>query len=119
MIYENNEQVKNIIKNIMKKEDVTYDDIAAKTDGGSRQNAYKTLNKNQLKLDDVKKFCDALGYKFEINIVKETEELKYDLYNLYVNDQFMKLILEMIKLAKDVDYEQIYKNHLKIKEEDK
>ena len=32
------------------------------------------LNKNQLKFDDVLKVCNALEYKFSINIVKENGE---------------------------------------------
>lgn len=70
MRYKDNEQLKEYIRIIMKHEDVTYKELGERI-GTSQQNAYKMLNKNQLKFDDVLKVCNALGYKFSINIVKE------------------------------------------------
>ena len=57
----------------MRHEDITYKELGEKI-GTSQQNIYKMLNKNQLKFDDVLKVCNALGYKFSINIVKENGE---------------------------------------------
>lgn len=73
MKYRDNEQLKEYIRLIMKHEGVTYKELGEKI-GTSQQNVYKMLNKNQLKFDDVLKVCDALGYKFSINIVKENGE---------------------------------------------
>lgn len=73
MRYRDNEQLKEYIRLIMKHENVTYKELGEKI-GTSQQNVYKMLNKNQLKFDDVLKVCDALGYKFSINIVKENGE---------------------------------------------
>lgn len=70
MRYKDNEQLKEYIRIIMKHENVTYKELGEKI-GTSQQNVYKMLNKNQLKFDDVLKVCNALGYKFSINIVKE------------------------------------------------
>lgn len=73
MRYKDNEQLKEYIRIIMKHENVTYKELGEKI-GTSQQNVYKMLNKNQLKFDDVLKVCNALGYKFSINIVKEDGE---------------------------------------------
>lgn len=73
MRYKDNEQLKEYIRIIMKHENVTYKELGEKI-GTSQQNVYKMLNKNQLKFDDVLKVCNALGYKFSINIVKENGE---------------------------------------------
>lgn len=113
MIYESNEQIRQVIKDMMKKENVTYDDLAVRFHS-SRQNAYKLLNKNQLKLDDIKKFCEILGYTFEINITKGNK----DLYDFYINDEFMDLIAKIITVAKDVDYDKIRKKYLSMTDSD-
>lgn len=115
MIYENSEQIKECIKRIMADEKVSYNELAMRM-GGTKQNAYKLLNKMQLKLDDVKIIAEALGYKVEINIIKENEQAETDLYDIYINEEFMKLFAELIKLAKDVDYQKIYKTHLELKD---
>lgn len=73
MRYTDNEQLKEYIRVIMKHEGVTYKELGERI-GTSQQNVYKMLNKNQLKFDDVLKVCEALGYKFSINIVKENGE---------------------------------------------
>lgn len=73
MRYKDNEQLKEYIRLIMRYEDITYKELGEKI-GTSQQNVYKMLNKNQLKFDDVLKVCNALGYKFSINIVKENGE---------------------------------------------
>lgn len=70
MRYKDNEQLKEYIRLIMKHENVTYRELGEKI-GTSQQNVYKMLTKNQLKFDDVLKVCNALGYKFSINIIKE------------------------------------------------
>lgn len=114
MIYENNEQVKRIIKNIMDENNITYDKIAVLLDS-TKQNIHKILNKNQLKLDDVKRFCDVLGYRFEIDIVKG-DRIETDLYNHYINDDFMELMIKLIQLAKDVDCDALIEKHNKLKE---
>lgn len=113
MIYENNEQVKRIIKNIMDENNITYDKIADLLNT-TKQNVYKILNKNQLKLDDVKKFCNVLGYRFEISIVKG-DRIETDLYNHYINDEFIDLMIKLIQLAKDVDPDALIKNHNELK----
>lgn len=89
MVYKNNEQIKEFIRMIMAKEKVTYKELAEKT-GTSQQNIYKTLNKNQLKFDDVSKVCCALGYKFSFNIVKEHDNND--------NDPFLGVLSAMDKL---------------------
>lgn len=73
MRYKDNEQLKEYIRLIMRHENITYKELGEKI-GTSQQNVYKMLNKNQLKFDDVLKFCNALEYKFSINIVKENGE---------------------------------------------
>lgn len=70
MQYRDNEQLKEYIRVIMKHENITYKELGEKI-GTSQQNVYKMLNKNQLKFDDILKVCNALGYKFSVNIVKE------------------------------------------------
>lgn len=70
MRYKDNEQLKEYIRLIMRHENITYKELGEKI-GTSQQNVYKMLNKNQLKFDDVLKVCNALEYKFSINIVKE------------------------------------------------
>lgn len=115
MIYENNEQVKRIIKNIMNENNITYDKIAALLDS-TKQNVYKILNKNQLKLDDVKKFCDVLGYRFEIGIVKG-DRIETDLYNQYINDEFIELMIKLIQLARDVDCDALIERHNELKKQ--
>lgn len=77
MKYNDNEQIKDYIKLLMTQEKVTYKELADRV-GTSQQNIYKILNKNQLKFDDVKKVCDALGYKFSFNIVKEHDSGEKD-----------------------------------------
>lgn len=73
MRYKDNEQLKEYIRLIMRHENITYKELGEKI-GTSQQNVYKMLNKNQLKFDDVLKVCNALEYKFSINIVKENGE---------------------------------------------
>ena len=73
MQYRDNEQLKEYIRLIMKHENITYKELGEKI-GTSQQNVYKMLNKNQLKFDDVLKVCNALEYKFSINITKENGE---------------------------------------------
>lgn len=77
MLYENNEQVKELIKKLMAEKQMNYEKIAEKL-GTSRQNLYKILNKNQLKLDDIKKICQALDQNFYIQIFPSDQ--KYDIY---------------------------------------
>lgn len=77
MLYKDSEQIKDFIKLLMTNEKVTYRELAERI-GTSQQNLYKILNKNQLKFDDVKKVCDALGYKFFFNITKEIDSQEKD-----------------------------------------
>lgn len=102
MRYRDNEQLKEYIRLIMKHENVTYKELGKKV-GTSQQNAYKMLNKNQLKFDDVLKVCDALGYKFSINIVKENGEgVEKDPYVqvLSAMDGLAEMRMEIAKLKK-------------------
>lgn len=105
MKYESNEQVKEIIKNIMKDENVSYRDLAHKL-GTSQQNIHSAMNKKQLKLDDVSNFCEALGYTFEIKIVKNGKSVTNDedLVDTYINDEVLKLLGELMKIAKETGY---------------
>lgn len=105
--YDNNDQIRQIIKDIMKEKDVTYDDIA-KNNNMSRQNAYSLLSKNKLKIDDVKLFCDSLGYEFHFDIIpKGSESNLGDMYDLKVNNRLVELIFELLTLAKDVDLKKV------------
>lgn len=79
MLYKDSEQVKDFIKLLMTTEKVTYRELADRV-GTSQQNLYKILNKNQLKFDDVKKVCDALGYKFSFNITNESNNEEKDTF---------------------------------------
>lgn len=100
--YIDNEQVKNIIKELMQEKNYSYRDLSEKM-GTSQQNIHKLLNKNQLKLDDVKNFCDALGYKFKFEICSK------DVYSVFDenNEEFIKIVNEFIKIAKEINYEKL------------
>lgn len=109
MQYRDNEQLKEYIRVIMRRENVTYKELGEKI-GTSQQNVYKMLNKNQLKFDDVLKVCNALEYKFSINIVKENgEDTEKDPYiqALSAMDGLADMRMEIAKIKKD--YEQMLK----------
>ena len=112
MIYENNEQVKNIIKEIMKREKVTYRDLAEKLET-SQQNIYSIVNKKQLKLDDILMVCNALGYAFEIKITKENTTItsEDELTYIYINDEVLMLLGKLMKIAKDTDIDSVTKRY--------
>ena len=74
MRYRDNEQVKDIIKEIMENEKVSYRDLAEKLNT-SQQNIYSIINKKQLKLDDLLMVCNALGYTFDIKISKDNKNI--------------------------------------------
>lgn len=114
MIYENNTQIIDIFREIMRTDKITYDEIADRM-GCTKQNAYKIINKNQIKLDDVKRLCNILGCKFEIGISKLDKELSPEVFELYVNDQFMESVAKLINIAKDVDFDDIYRKHQRLK----
>jgi len=113
MRYKNNEQVKDVIKKLMADENVSYRDLAEKI-GTSQQNIYSILNKKQLKLDDVNLVCKALGYTFDIRVVKEdgVEDESFDL----INEEVLRLLGQLIKIAKETDINSVRKYHSKKKE---
>lgn len=70
LIYDNNNDMKEIINIILK------DNGIKKTYVADSLNMSKTtfnslLNKKNITLDDLKKICDVLGYEIEINIKKK------------------------------------------------
>lgn len=107
MQYRDNEQLKEYIRVIMKHENITYKELGEKI-GTSQQNVYKMLNKNQLKFDDILKVCNALGYKFSVNIVKENgdgAEKEPYIQALSVMDGLSDVRMEIAKIKES--YEQI------------
>lgn len=120
MIYENNEQVKDIIKEIMEREKVTYRDLANKINT-SQQNIYSIINKKQLKLDDILMVCNALGYTFEIKITKEKFSItpEDDLRDVYINDEVLRLLGKLMEIARQTDIDSVTNRHQTKKENKK
>lgn len=112
MKYESNEQVKEIIKKIMKDEKVSYRDLADKMNT-SQQNVHSIMNKKQLKFDDVSNFCEVLGYTFDIKIIKDGKNVtkEEELVDTYINDEVLKLLAELMKIAKETDIDSVVKRH--------
>lgn len=104
MFYENNEQVKEKIKELMAEQGETYRSLAEKLNT-SQQNIYKILNKNQLKLDDVLMVCNALGVQFCINFYSPNDEI-----DVYEELEFYKEGYERIKEVAE-RYDKIVKKY--------
>lgn len=68
--YNNNNDIKDFIKYILKDNSIKQVDIMEKLD--INKSAWRSLiNKKNITLDDLKKICDVLGYQIEINIKKK------------------------------------------------
>ncbi|WP_024347390.1 helix-turn-helix domain-containing protein [Lacrimispora indolis] len=104
MLYEDNEQVKELIKSLMAEKNISYRSLANKLDT-SQQNIYKILNKKQLKLDDVLMVCKALDMSFYINFVSPNDEI--DVY------EELELLKTAYKEAKKLieKYERVMKKY--------
>lgn len=68
--YNDNEQMKKLINDIIKDNGIKKTFIADNLNM-SRSNLNSLLNKKNITLDDLKKICDVLGYQIEINIKKK------------------------------------------------
>lgn len=68
--YNNNKDIKNFIKYILKDNNIKQVDMMEKL--SINKSAWDSiLNKKNITLDDLKKICDVLGYEIEINIKKK------------------------------------------------
>lgn len=68
--YNNNNDIKDFIKYILKDNGIKQVDIMEKLD--INKSAWRSIiNKKNITLDDLKKICDVLGYEIEINIKKK------------------------------------------------
>lgn len=72
MIYKKNEDLKNEIKKILKKENLTFTDVANKLNI-SRQQLNNYFNKKNFSFKDLKNICDVINYKIIIEIKKIEE----------------------------------------------
>lgn len=117
MVYQNNEEIKEIIKEMMEKEKVSYKDLATKLNT-SQQNIYSIINKKQLKLDDILMVCNALGYTFDIKISKNDVNItpEDDLSDIYINDEVLMLLGKLMKIAKETDIDRVIKRYHSKKE---
>lgn len=68
--YNNNKDIKNFIKYILKDNNIKQVDMMEKL--SINKSAWDSiLYKKNITLDDLKKICDVLGYQIEINIKKK------------------------------------------------
>lgn len=70
MVYNSNDDLKKELKKILIDEDSSFSKIADKM-GISRQQLNNLFSKANFSFTDMNKICEAIGYKLEINIVKE------------------------------------------------
>jgi predicted transcriptional regulator len=110
VIYKDNEQIKEQILQILKDENITYKELGIKLET-TQQNAYKIVNKNQYKFDDVLKICDILGYKINIDIYKDDGTKVY----LDSADEFMSSMTEAVAQVYD-KMEEIKQNNISLME---
>ena len=89
-IYKNNKQIKECLLSIIKKEKITYQELGDMLNT-SHQNAYKMVNKNSYKFDDVSKICNKLGYEMIVTICKKDDKTV-----MSEGDIFVKAIQESI-----------------------
>lgn len=70
MIYINNEDIKNYLKNVLDNENTNFTELSKKLNI-SRQQLYNKFNKVNLSFNDIKEICDILDYELNINLVKK------------------------------------------------
>ncbi|WP_427108642.1 helix-turn-helix domain-containing protein [Lysinibacillus xylanilyticus] len=61
------------LKVILKRKDMTVKELADLL-GTTRQNLHSKLAKDNLSEDDLKKYCEVLGIKYEINFILENDD---------------------------------------------
>ncbi|MCL1696547.1 helix-turn-helix transcriptional regulator [Lysinibacillus sp. BPa_S21] len=61
------------LKVILKRKDMTVKEFADLL-GTTRQNLHSKLAKDNLSEDDLKKYCEVLGIKYEINFILENDD---------------------------------------------
>jgi DNA-binding Xre family transcriptional regulator len=70
MIYTCNDDLKKELKKLLIDEELSLTDVADKLKI-SRQQLNNIFLKTNFSFNDMQKICDAIGYKLEINILKE------------------------------------------------